>query len=158
MKTLALLLVPFALLLVSCGSASEVPIYLSFADPNPEGSSAVDPLEITTAEGAAGRVAIELRVESANGYSGPVEFRAILDEAIFDGENLAAAVIYDRTDPDSNTSDTPYELSPGEVLSFFAILDPEDGSGDCTTTTKVRISTIPPSDFVEIFLTACPPP
>lgn len=157
MKSLAAFLLPLALLLSSCGTADQISLYLDFAEPNPPGSSAVTPLEITTAAGDAGRAAVQLTIQSANGFSGEVQFRAVLDGEIFSEENLATAVVYDRDDDDAATSDTPYELAAGQEISFYVIFDPEDGSGDCTNNTRVQIYTIPASDFIEVFIAACPP-
>lgn len=144
-----------ALLLGSCGSAGDALLSLDFLSMGVQGSSQIDPIEITTSADAS--VAVELAVQADLQYSGDgVDFRAVLPESLF-GDGSEAGVVYSKNNPNVVTSEGPFALSAGEGFTFYAVIRPLEDSGDCTTATAIKIATIPDSDFVQVYIRACPP-
>lgn len=142
-----------------CGGEDDVLLFLDFAESNAAGSSQVNAISVTTSDGAAGIVSVELEVRASAEFSGDVDFRANLDPNLFDITGMsdpASGVFFSESNPDATSSEGPFPLSAGESMSFFAVIDLANGSGDCELT-SVRIATVPDSDFVEVHLRPCPP-
>lgn len=149
-------LAPFvAVLLGSCGSAGDALLSLNFVSMSAQGSSQLDPIEITTSADAS--VAVELAVQADLEYGGnEVDFRAVLPENLF-GDGSEAGVVYSKDKPNVLMSEGPFALSAGEGFTFYAVIRPLEDSGDCVTATAIKIATIPDSDFVQVYIRACPP-
>ncbi|MCB0220846.1 MAG: hypothetical protein KDH09_14185 [Chrysiogenetes bacterium] len=153
------LLLALVLGIAGCGNEGDVLLFLDFAETNAPGSSQVKAINVTSSDGAGGVVNVPLEVTASAGFDGQVDFRAVLDDEIFDITGMsdpASGVFFSLNNPAATTNEAPFEILPGEMLSFYAVINVANGSGDCGLHT-VRVATIPDADFVDIHLQVCPP-
>ncbi len=148
-----------ACLLASCGSG-DVPIEIEFISQGADGASQLNPLEITTSAGNAGRGSIHLQVRAKETFEGEIGFLNTIDAELQIPE---AGLIFNENDENATTDDRPYELDPLDTFPFYVIINPADCTGTGSEAKKITIAVGPNggsvSDAVDVWVrTASPVP